>query len=169
MRPSEFEAIRPYLQEAIDGIDRYLKWQQEIEEKAPKSWEAARAGLLPKANLRTFSEAERQEAVRIFRSQPIARIEHAYPWRHSSAQAAVWLRKGEWITEADAIDAVLSELPTGPVDGRNPENMARHSDAIRAGAEQVKKVLTTCLAGSKDQDKQFKADLASGGAVGVHW
>ncbi len=158
MRPSEFEAIRPHLEEALDHLDRYLNRQREIEEEAPKLWEAAMAGKLPKAKLRTLTEEEQQEAVRIFRSQPPARIEHAYPWGHSAARAAVDLRDCGWTKEAEAIGEVLSGLPTGPVDGRNPENMARQFDAIQAGAERVKTILTACLAGPKDQDKQAGAD-----------
>jgi len=158
MRPSEFEAIRPHLEEALDHIDRYLNRQREIEEEAPKLWEAALAGKLPKAKLRTLTEEEQQEAVRIFRSQPPALIEHAYPWGHSAARAAVDLRDCGWTKEAEAIGEVLSGLPTGLVDGNQPENMARRFDAIRAGADRLKTILTTCLAGPKDKGSDDPAD-----------
>ena len=72
-------------------------------------------------------------------------IEHAYPWRYVAAQAAVWLRKGDCTPEADAIEKKLKELPTGPVDADDPENMARQFDADRAAAEQVKRILAAVL------------------------
>lgn len=72
-------------------------------------------------------------------------IEHAYPWRHSVVQAEVDLRDCGWTKEAEAIDEVLSGLPTGPVDGMKPDNMDRQFDTIRAGAERIKTILTACL------------------------
>ena len=148
MRPSEFEAIRSHLQEAIDDIERYLIRQQEIDVETPILWVAAGAGLLPIANLHTLTDGELTEFSRSFCSNPL--IEDAYPWRHSSAQAAVLLRNVGRTLEADQINEVLSKIPTGPIDSIDADNMARQFDAIRVGAERIKRLLTACLTGSAE-------------------
>jgi hypothetical protein len=68
-----------------------------------------------------------------------------------AARAAVDLRDCGWSKEAEAIAEVLSELPTGLADGNRPEYMARQFDAIQAGAERIRTILTACLASSSDQ------------------
>ncbi|MGA2032823.1 MAG: hypothetical protein ABSG68_11235 [Thermoguttaceae bacterium] len=165
MRPSEFEAIRPHLQKAFDDADGWLKKQQAWQ-NAAKSWLELPEDKRPKANLLTrdgrkaleawergtLTEEKQKAAEREIQSfHDPAPPESTYPpWRHSSKQAAAWLRKVDWTAEADGIDLALSGLPRGPVDGNNPDNMARQFDAIRAGAERVKAILTTCLTESAD-------------------
>jgi hypothetical protein len=174
MRPSEFEAIRPHLQEAFDHIDADLKKRQSLENDKELHELFNRLATLPpgapsniklktlpknliKQRVRQFlgappkqkkaMQAYRVAEKRLTRHPPItcARIEDAYPWRHSAARAAVDLRDGGWIKEAEAIGEVLSGLPTGLVDGRQPEIMAGQSDAIRAGAERIRTILAICL------------------------
>jgi hypothetical protein len=118
-----------------------LKRRQENEEFALK-WKKP---ALPKAKLPALTEVEQAEAVRINRSQSPARIEYAYPWWHSAARVAVDLRDCGWSKEAETIAGVLSGLPTGPLDGRQPEIMARQFDAIHAGAKRIKKILELLL------------------------
>jgi hypothetical protein len=55
------------------------------------------------------------------------------------------LRDVRWDTEADAIDDVLNNLPTEPVDGNQPEILKRSLHSIRAAAERIKAILTDCL------------------------
>jgi hypothetical protein len=149
MRPSEFEAIRPHLQKAIDNIDRWFNRQREMEELGRKNGKLSEAGLLPKVNLHIQTEEENQEALRCFRLPSF--IEDAYPWRFSVGRAAVDLRDCGWIKESEAIGEVLSELPTGLLDG---SQMDRRRDTIRAGAERIRTILAICLAGLKGKGKK---------------
>ena len=149
MRPSEFEAIRPHLQEAFDYIDADLKSGQSLENDKELHELFNRLAALPegtpsKVKLHTLTEEEQAELSRSFRT-PL--IEHAYPWRHSAARAAADLRDCGWIKEAEKIAEALSGLPTGPVDGNRPENMARQFGAIREVGERVRAILAKCLAG----------------------
>lgn len=140
MRPSEFEATRPHIQEAFDRIGAELKRSQALLNRL-----ALPEGTPSKVKPRVATDEEKAELTRSFRCT--SRIQDAYPWRHIAAEAAVWLRDVGWITEAKAIEEVLSGLPTGPVDGNQPENMARQFDAIRTGAERIWTILAACLAG----------------------
>ena len=155
MRPSEFEAIRPHLQEAFDDIDADLKRRQSLENDAElhdsfNRLAALPKGTPPKVKLRKLSQEEAKQFHGSACSVP--RIEDAYPWRHSAARAAVDLRDCGWIKEAAAIGEALSGLPTGPVDGNRPENMARQFDTIREGAERIRTILTACLAGGPNPE-----------------
>jgi hypothetical protein len=177
MRPSEFEAIRPHLQEALDKINDWLKKQQEWEEKA-KSWLDLPEDKRPKANLLTeedrkaleawergtLTEEERKDAERAIQSMHHSAVylNDTYPpWRHFAKKAAVWLRKVDWTPEADQIDMELRGLPRGPADWSEPENVTRHSDAIRKAAKRVKKILTVCL---RQRPAKRKQSDGNGGA-----
>ena len=74
------------------------------------------------------------------------------------------MRDCGWIKEAEAIDEALSWLPTGPLDGNQPENLARQFDAIRAVAERIKTILTVCLSGMVGEGNDAPADNGNGGA-----
>lgn len=148
MRPSEFVAIRQHLQDALDRIDADLKGRQSLLNRL-----ASLEGTPSKVKPRAATDEEKAGLSRSFRCTSL--MQDAYPWRHVAIQAAVWLRKAGWATEADEIELVLSELPTGPVDGNQPEILSAQFDAIQAGAERIKTILTACLAGGP---KEVEAD-----------
>ena len=170
MRPSEFEAIRPHLQEAFDQIDAELNRKQAMEDDPELDELFNRLSALPegappevKPQELTEEEPARLSArlSRSFHCTPL--IEHAYPWRYLASRAAVDLWDCGWKKEAEAIGEVLSELPTGPVDGRHPEIMDRQYDAIRAGAERIRTILAACLAGSTPPADQANESEGNGG------
>ena len=119
------------MREIAKELEGEFNWQAAVPEGAPSKDEVKDAP-------RSYSYTGKP-----VRSHPL--IEHAYPWRHSAEQAANDLQDCGWTKEAEAIAEVLSDLPTGPVDGNQPEILARQLDAIRAGAERIKAILTTCL------------------------
>lgn len=148
MRSSEAVAIRRHLQKAIDDIEADLSRRQTLEQDRELDELFTRLAGLPKgtpskAKPARLTEEEQERAVRSFRGN--ASVQDGCLWQHSSAQAAIRLRKAGWIIEADEIDEALNGLPTEPLDGRHPENLNRQFDAIRAAAEQVEKVVTACL------------------------
>ncbi len=175
MRPSEFEAIRPTLERAIDDINAYFEKKRQSREFVKElEREFNRQATVPegtasKTDLKTIPRKQYKQVVRsmlgpppkqkgamqqyrireklLMRHPPITRrlIELDYPWRHSAAQAANDLWDCGWTKEAEKIARVLSDLPTGPVDGNQPEILKHQLDAIRAAAERVKKILEASL------------------------
>lgn len=59
--------------------------------------------------------------------------------------AANDLRGCGWTKEAEKIVEVLNGLPTGPIDGNQPEILKHQRESIRTAAERVKKVLEACI------------------------
>ncbi|MGD9128085.1 MAG: hypothetical protein PVH19_11970 [Planctomycetia bacterium] len=174
MRPSEFEAIRPHLQETIDDINYDSNRRQSLvndeerhklfnelaaepEDKPSKTKLQKLPSKRKKQYLRNMlgpppKEKRAMQAYRVReklleRSPPITRpnITCLYPWATSAREAAVLLQKVGYTTEASAINEVLTGLPTGLVDGRKPDNMTRQLEAIQAGAERIKIILENCL------------------------
>lgn len=105
-------------------------------------------------------------------------IENAYLWRHSATMAANDLRDCGWTKEAEKIVEVLNGLPTGPIDGNQPEILKHQRESIRTAAERVKKVLEACIkeagailqnatAVETPQDEQAEANRQSGGTGGT--
>lgn len=182
MRPSEFVAIRPHLERATREIDAdFTRRKQSLEIAKELEEEFNRLAALPKGTpsktkLKTIPRKQYKQVVRsmlgpptkqkgamqqyrireklLMRHPRITRplIEHGYPWRHAAARAARELYDCGWTKEAEAITEVLSGLPTGPVDGKQPDVLERQLDAIREAAERIRTILTTCLAGANVQE-----------------
>jgi hypothetical protein len=153
MRPSEFEAIRPHLQEAFDYIDADLKRRQAVKnDKELDELFNRYFAALPQG---TPSEMEPHKApetapAKLPWASPLCAtlIENCQPWRYLSAQSAADLRDCGWIKEAEAIDEVLRGIPTGPIQYHQPKLMAEQLDRCRKGAERIRTILAACLAGS---------------------
>ena len=146
MRPSELAAIRPHLERAVGDIDAdFTKRRQLLEIAKELEEEFSRRAALPEGAPSKAKLAARPQKLhgQPVRSCPL--IEYTYPWQYSAAEAARDLRDCGWIKEAEVIAEVLSRLPTGPVDGKQPEILDRQLDAIRTGAEWIRAILTTCL------------------------
>ena len=147
MRPSEFEAIRPNLKRAVGDINADFEKRRQLLEIAKElegqfDWSAAPEADPAKDEAKDEPRSYRYTGKPV-RSRPL--LEYASPWRHSAEQAARDLCDCGWTKEAETIAEVLRDLPTGPVDGNQPETLERQLDAIRAGAERIKAILTTCL------------------------
>ncbi len=157
MRPSEFEAIRPNLQRAVDDINADFETTRQSREIAKElegkfDWAAVRESTQSTDEEKELArrEGEGGAGPRSYTDNPARScplIEWAYPWRHSVARAARDLYDCGWTKESEVITEVLSGLPTRPVDGNQPEILARQLGAIRVAAERILEILTTCLSG----------------------
>ena len=167
MRPSEFEAIRPHLQEASDRIDAYLKEKQALEDEELDELASRYLAALPQD---TPSEMEPHKApetapAKLPWASPLCAtlIENCQPWRDLSALAAADLWDCGWIKEAEAIAEVLSGLPTGPIQDHQPKLMDEQLDRCRKGAERIRTILAACLAGSTPPADQANESEGNGG------
>lgn len=153
MRQSEFEAIRPSLERGIAEIDASFARERQSAEISKElerkfDWTARMPGNAPPTS------CTGKPAI----SGPL--IENAYPWKHAAKRASKDLADCGWSKEAGAIDEVLSRLPTEPVDGNQPDILARQLEAIHAGAERIRAVLVACLADNANpaSDRQDDPD-----------
>lgn len=192
MRRSQVVAILPNLEQAVKDIESDFERQEQASEFVKELEDQfERQRLLNEIATTTDareSELGQWESEGGF-VQPKGKvtahsfIENAYLWRHSATMAANDLRDCGWTKEAEKIVEVLNGLPTGPIDGNQPEILKHQRESIRTAAERVKKVLEACIKGAgailqnataveTPQDEQAEAnrqgvvEVAAGKATG---